>query len=151
MPKKQYQKKNLAMFWYRKKLQTDNVYTRFTSCLQSVNICKHLKIKQIRKTMESMETLTKEKRKKLKVKRTLKQFQSVESLTYKEIKNKVGDAWALIANPEYSEKNGKLIRGILVFFDTDKKKVHEQSLNCEYKHITVRYFGEIDTNQIFVL
>jgi len=30
----------------------------FTLCLQSVNICKHLKIKQIRKTIESMETLT---------------------------------------------------------------------------------------------
>jgi len=72
-------------------------------------------------------------------------------LTYNQIKKKVGNAWALVANPEYLSKNGKLSKGILVFFDEDKKKVHEKSLNCNYKHITVRFFGEIDYNQIFVL
>jgi len=73
------------------------------------------------------------------------------SLTFNQIKKKVGDAWALIANPVYSQKTGKLEKGILVFFDNDKKKVHEKSLNCKYNHITVRYFGVIDNNQIFVL
>jgi len=72
-------------------------------------------------------------------------------LSYNQIKEKVGDAWALIANPQYSKKNGKLKKGILLFSDTDKKKVHQKSLESEYKHITVRYFGEIDNNQIFVL
>jgi hypothetical protein len=72
-------------------------------------------------------------------------------LSYNQIKEKVGDAWALIANPQYSKKNGNLKKGILLFFDTDKKKVHQKSLECEYKHITVRYFGEIDNSQIFVL
>ncbi len=72
-------------------------------------------------------------------------------LTYNQIKNKVGDAWALIANPIYSKKTGKLIKGVLIFADKNKKKVHEQSLKCTYNHITVRYFGEIDYDQIFVL
>ena len=44
------------------------------------------------------------------------------SLTYNQIKKKVGDAWALIANPEYSKKNGKLAKGILLLFDKDKKR-----------------------------
>lgn len=72
-------------------------------------------------------------------------------LTYSQIKKKVGDGWALIANPVYSQKTGKLLRGVLVFHDKDKKKVHEYSLQDKNKHITVRYFGEIDHSQIFVL
>ncbi len=72
-------------------------------------------------------------------------------LSYKQIKQKVGEAWALIANPEYSDKTGKLLKGELVFFDKEKKKVHQKSLTCNFKHITVRYFGEIDNSVIFVL
>ena len=75
----------------------------------------------------------------------------MELLTFNQIKSKVGDSWALIANPVYSKKTGKLSKGSLVYHNNDKKKVHEKSLNCDYRHITVRYFGSIDNDQIFVL
>ena len=68
----------------------------------------------------------------------------MDALTYNQIKQIVGDAWALIANPVYSTKSGKFSKGLLVFFDKDKQKVHEKSLNCNFNHLTVRYFGEID-------
>lgn len=73
------------------------------------------------------------------------------TLTYNQIKKKVGDAWALIANPVISEKNGKLLRGELIFFDSDKEKVNKFALKDNHKHITVRYFGEITKDQIFIL
>ena len=73
------------------------------------------------------------------------------TITYNQIKKKVGNAWALIANPMYSEKTGKLLRGELVFFDADKENVHKFTLKDKHKHITVRYFGEIPKDQIFIL
>jgi len=72
-------------------------------------------------------------------------------LTYNQIKKKVGDTWALIANPDISEKTGELLKGELLFFDEDKEKVNRYTLTDNHKHITVRYFGEIPKDQIFVL
>jgi len=72
-------------------------------------------------------------------------------LTYKQIKKKVGEAWALIANPVYSDKTGQLKCAELLFFDKDKEKVHNESMKCKNMHIGVFYFGEFPTNQIFIL
>ncbi len=72
-------------------------------------------------------------------------------MTYNEIKEKVGDAWALIANPKISEKTGKLLDGKLLFFHKNKKTVNNFALKDNHKHITVRYFGEISNNEIFIL
>jgi len=41
-----------------------------------------------------------------------------ERLKINQIKKRVGDAWVLIYNPEYTEKN-KLAGGDLIFFDND--------------------------------
>ena len=72
-------------------------------------------------------------------------------LTYKQIKQKVGAAWALIANPVLSKKTGKLLRGELIFFDKNKSKVNKFTLKDTHKHITVQFFGEIPKDQIFIL
>ena len=72
-------------------------------------------------------------------------------LTYNQIKKKVGAAWALISNPEYSEKTGQLKRAELLFFDKEKEKVHNESMKCKNMHIGVLYFGEFPTDQIFIL
>lgn len=75
----------------------------------------------------------------------------METLTYKQIKDKVGDSWALLANPVYSEKTGKIVKAQLLFFNSDYRKVHRESLKTKYNHITVRNFGKIDSNQTYVL
>jgi len=67
-------------------------------------------------------------------------------MTYKEIKEIVGDAWALIANPKISEKTGKLLDDTLLFYDKDKKKVNNFAQNDNHNHITVRYFGEVSND-----
>lgn len=72
-------------------------------------------------------------------------------LTYKQIKQKVGNAWALIANPILSEKTGKLLEGELIFFDKEKTKVNKFTLKDTHKHITVHFFGKIPKDQIFIL
>jgi len=72
-------------------------------------------------------------------------------LTYNQIKKEVGDAWALIANPVLSEKTGKLLKGELIYFNENKEKVQQFTLNDVHTHITVRYFGKIPENQIFIL
>jgi len=64
-------------------------------------------------------------------------------MTYATIKKKVGAAWALIYNPEYSEKNGKLLKGELKEFSTDKNKLLDivsKDKNPK-KHFTVLWFG----------
>lgn len=75
----------------------------------------------------------------------------METLSSKEIKQKVGDAWALLSNPVYSPKTGKLLRAELLFFDKDKKKVHNKSMKCKNMNIGVFYFGEIPENRILIL
>lgn len=72
-------------------------------------------------------------------------------LTYNQIKKKVGDAWALISNPEYSDKTGLLKRAELLYFDKDKEKVHKESMKCKNMNIGVLYFGEFPADQIFIL
>jgi len=70
-------------------------------------------------------------------------------LTYNQIKKKVGDAWALISNPEYSTKTGQLARAELVFFHKDKSQVYKEADKCKSKHIGLFYFGDIPKEQIY--
>ncbi len=46
----------------------------------------------------------------------------MDTLTYNQIKQIVGDAWALIANPVYSTKSGKFSKGLLVFLTKTNKR-----------------------------
>ena len=72
-------------------------------------------------------------------------------LSATQIKKKVGDSWVLVANPEYSGENGKLVRADLLFFDKDREKVYKDSYKYELKHIGIFYVGEVPKEQIYIL
>ncbi len=72
--------------------------------------------------------------------------------TYNQIKKKVGESWALVYNPEYSEKNGKLLKGDLSFWDRDREKVEDYILRDKNpkKHFTVLFFGKIPSEKLLL-
>jgi len=79
---------------------------------------------------------------------------AVGKLTKRQIKNKVGEAWALLENPEYSEKE-VLLSAELLYYDADKTKVHEESRKYfgtrkNGGHFAVRFFGTPDPNVIYL-
>ena len=64
-------------------------------------------------------------------------------LTYNQIKKKVGESWALIYNPVFSVKTGKLLKGDLKNFDKNDKKLLEivsHDKNSK-KVFTILWFG----------
>jgi len=73
-------------------------------------------------------------------------------LTYNQMKMKVGDAWALIYNPVFSEKTGKLLKGELIDFDANEKKLLNIVSNNKTKglHFTIRWFGKIPEDKILL-
>jgi hypothetical protein len=80
---------------------------------------------------------------------------SVERLTERQIKKRVGEAWALLENPEFDEKE-VMLSAELLYFDADKRKVHEKSR--EYigtrkggGHFAVFYYGTPDPNVVYIL
>jgi len=70
-------------------------------------------------------------------------------MTYSQIKKEVGDAWAFLSNPEY--QNGILKSAELLFFNKDKTKVMEQLKNHTRGHYAMIYFGEMNTEQAYLL
>jgi len=77
-----------------------------------------------------------------------------KAMTLHEIEKAAADAWALIADPVYSEKDGKLKAGQLLFFHKEKEKVHQFVLKERsdlLHHYTIIYTGELPKDQIFVL
>ena len=79
----------------------------------------------------------------------------VGRLTERQIKRRVGEAWALLENPEFSEKE-VLLSAELLYYDADKKKVHEESRKYfgtrkNGGHFAVFFFGTPDPNVIYLL
>jgi hypothetical protein len=76
----------------------------------------------------------------------------MEKLTYNQIKKKVGEAWALIYNPEYSENTGKLIMGELIDFNDNKKDLITIVENDKTKnlHFTIKWFGKLPDDKIIL-
>jgi len=70
-------------------------------------------------------------------------------MTHIQIKKTVGNSWALLANPVY--KNGILKSADLLFFDTDKSKVRERLKENRKGHFAVFYFGDVNTEQAYLL
>ncbi len=83
--------------------------------------------------------------------RNIKNIKIMALLTYNQIKREVGEAWVLVANPEYSEKTGQLKRAELIYFDADKKKVYLEADKCKAKHIGFFYFGNLAKEQVYIL
>jgi len=75
-------------------------------------------------------------------------------LTERQIKRRVGEAWALLENPEYSDKQ-VLLSAELLYYDADKAKVREQMRNQfgtrENGHFALYYYGTPDPNVIYLL
>ena len=79
----------------------------------------------------------------------------VGRLTERQIKRRVGEAWALLENPVYNEKQ-VLLSAELLFYDADKVKVHEESRKYfgtrkNGGHFAVFFFGTPDPNVIYLL
>jgi len=73
----------------------------------------------------------------------------MDLLTYNQIKKKVGEAWALIYNPIFSDKTGKLLKGELKSFDkSDKNLLGIVSRDKNPKKVfAILWFGdELDDN-----
>jgi hypothetical protein len=75
---------------------------------------------------------------------------AVGRLTKRQIKNKVGESWALLENPEYSEKE-VLLSAELLYYNADNAKVHEEARKYKKGHFAVRFFGTPDPNVIYLL
>ena len=70
-------------------------------------------------------------------------------LNYSQLKKKVGDAWAFLANPTY--KNGVLKSAELVYYDTNKSNVINQLKTYTKGHYAMYYFGDVDAKQVYLL
>ena len=73
----------------------------------------------------------------------------VGKMTPAQIKKKVGEAWAILENPVY--ENGILQSAELLYYNADKAKALEQLSKCKNGHFAFRFFGTIDTKQIYIL
>jgi hypothetical protein len=76
-------------------------------------------------------------------------------LTKRQIKKKVGEAWALLENPEFNEKE-VFLSAELLYYNADKTKVHEEmskqfGTRKNGGHFAVFYFGTPDPNVIYLL
>jgi len=80
---------------------------------------------------------------------------TVGRMTKRQIKKKVGEAWALLENPVYNEKQ-VMLSAELLYYDADKTKVHEEmskqfGTRKNGGHFAVFYFGTPDPNVIYLL
>jgi len=76
-------------------------------------------------------------------------------LTERQIKKKVGEAWALLENPVYNEKQ-VLLSAELLYYNADRDKVHEESRKYfgtrkNGGHFAVFYYGTPDPNVVYLL
>jgi len=80
---------------------------------------------------------------------------SAGMLTERQIKRRVGEAWALLENPVYDEKQ-VLLSAELLYYDVDRGKVHEEFMKIRETrknggHYAVFFFGTPDPNVIYLL
>ena len=76
-------------------------------------------------------------------------------LTARQIKRRVGEAWALLENPEYSEKQ-VFLSAELLYYDADKENVLDEmskqfGTRKNGGHFAVFFFGTPDPNVIYLL
>ena len=70
-------------------------------------------------------------------------------LTYRQIRNRVGDGWAVIQDPEF---NGSiLLKGKLVFHSSDRAEALDELFNRKEHDLLIKYCGKIDPNVVYLL
>jgi len=71
------------------------------------------------------------------------------TMTSGQIRKQVGEAWAFLENPVY--ENGVLRSANLLYHNSDKSKVLEQISKYEKGNFAIRFFGTVDTKQVYIL
>jgi len=70
-------------------------------------------------------------------------------LTYRQIRNRVGDGWAVIQDPV---SNGSvLLKGKLVFHSKDRAEALEELFKRDEYDLLIKYCGKRDPNVIYLL
>jgi len=72
------------------------------------------------------------------------------TMTERQIKRKVGEAWAFLENPVYDDR-GVMKSANLLYYNADKKKVWEHSRKYNKGHFAVFYYGTWDKNLLYTL
>ena len=71
-------------------------------------------------------------------------------LTKRQIKRKVGEAWALLENPEFNEKE-VLLSAELLYYSSNKEKVLEEMTKYKKGHFAMFFYGTPDPNVVYLL
>jgi len=72
------------------------------------------------------------------------------SMTTRQIKKKVGEAWALLENPVFDEKE-VLVSAELLYYNTNKAKVLEEMSKYKKGHFAMFFFGTMNPNIVYLL
>lgn len=77
----------------------------------------------------------------------------MSKLTYQQIVEKVGNGWALVANPEYKENAEYFSKAVLLFYSSNKKEVRSKikQYKDKYEHLGFFYLGEIPEDVIYTV
>jgi len=70
-------------------------------------------------------------------------------MTTKQIKRKVGEAWAFLENPVYDR--GILTSANLLYHSADKDKVLDLINKYEKGNFAIKFFGTLDPKQVYIL
>ena len=70
-------------------------------------------------------------------------------LSLRQIRNRVGDGWAIIQNPEFEK--GQIARGELLYHSSDRKKTLQELGKCKNGDFAFKYCGKIDPNVVYIL
>jgi len=70
-------------------------------------------------------------------------------LTLRQIRNRVGEGWAVIKNPEHEK--GMLVRGELLYHSSDRLDALEEMGKCKNGHFAFKFCGKRDPNAIYLL
>ena len=70
-------------------------------------------------------------------------------LSLRQIRNRVGDGWAIIKNPEFEK--GQIARGELLYHSSDRKQTLHELGKCKNGDFAFEYCGKIDPNVVYLL
>ena len=71
------------------------------------------------------------------------------ALSFRQIRNRVGDGWAIIKDPEF---NGAIfLKGELIYHSSDHEKAYEEFGKCKDGTFYIKYCGKPDPNTVFIL
>jgi hypothetical protein len=71
------------------------------------------------------------------------------ALTFRQIRNRVGDGWAIILDPEF---NGSIfLKGKLLFHSLNKEEAVEEYCKRDENHLYLKYCGKRDPNLVYLL